>query len=548
MACVTNGPCEDGATRSIELLASLEEEDPLEFDRSRRQYSEPPPPYTSMESSKPGNLEPSSERQEVYKSINRGHSDVYWQFLHQEKDEENRLRDARSRGELGNGPYNFKKVAQDIVKKRWIEQGIWNSKWGQLMGACWKHEEPLELESESESASESDSELEDPPGLFGVRRKKPKPPKPRHSKSDAAKREIAERRIIREREREASRPHQQFEFQVAQERKSIEDDFKSQNVTENGDSENVDINLQAYLNVKNRWIMRGIWSSTWGNLPGNSWMHEKHSHLTDSHSGEPPPFNESHTTAQALPENRPCLTPNDGMIGVHHTATEIFPEAECSASNSSGRGEIISQRSIRTSPKPSARTEASRSKARGRERFPASPEARSNEESIPCTSERKLRSNNRSPQHKDNKAPPEAALRAVHSSKVSKTSRKGKPRALRGPSSVRRLSFDSTSPSSWAHTSRQNLDSDTAQGHGVAANNTLRRSARIARQKELQSAMASNAPIHATNIVPVSAPDHPARSKSKRHLAGEMLATSSAKPHGISKTKSKKPKRQKARK
>ena len=47
------------------------------------------------------------------------------------------------------------KEASKTVKKRWVEQGIWNDKWNQFAYGRWKHEEPLELESESEADSEA---------------------------------------------------------------------------------------------------------------------------------------------------------------------------------------------------------------------------------------------------------------------------------------------------------------------------------------------------------------------------------------------------------
>ncbi|KAH0566128.1 hypothetical protein GP486_000489 [Trichoglossum hirsutum] len=108
--------------------------------------------------------------------------------------------------------------AIETVKRRWVEQGIWKNKWdetaaGRYMNiGRWKHEEPPELESESET----DTEAESPPlssSIFGVPQKQPRP-KPRRPKSDDEKRQIAERRAVREREREASRPYHQFIYEV----------------------------------------------------------------------------------------------------------------------------------------------------------------------------------------------------------------------------------------------------------------------------------------------------------------------------------------------
>jgi hypothetical protein len=103
------------------------------------------------------------------------------------------------------------KQAIETVKKRWVEQGIWKDKWDEMAAGRyrnigkWKHEEPLELEPESET----DMEAESPPptlSIFSIPQK-PSQPKPRRPKSDGEKRRIAERRVVREREREASRPY-----------------------------------------------------------------------------------------------------------------------------------------------------------------------------------------------------------------------------------------------------------------------------------------------------------------------------------------------------
>ena len=156
------------------------------------------------------------------------------------------------------------KEASKTVKKRWIEQGIWNDKWNQFAYGRWKHEEPLELESESEM----DSEAGPSPALFSF---SPKPqPKLRQPKSDDEKRRIAERQVVRESERETSRPYHHFVYQISKERERIQDE------SANGDGAcAADINTRAYENVKNTWTKRGIWNKRWGILPGMSWKHEE---------------------------------------------------------------------------------------------------------------------------------------------------------------------------------------------------------------------------------------------------------------------------------
>jgi hypothetical protein len=147
--------------------------------------------------------------------------------------------------------YIFREEACEAVKKRWVEQGIWNDKWNYFTIGRWKHEEPLELESESET----DTEAESPRpsfGLIGVPQK-PTQPKPRRPKSDDEKRRIAGRRVVREREREASRPYHQFVYQISTERERIQEESRS---GEGADT--ADINTRAYENVKNTWTKRGM--------------------------------------------------------------------------------------------------------------------------------------------------------------------------------------------------------------------------------------------------------------------------------------------------
>ena len=130
--------------------------------------------------------------------------------------------ECRSEYELeGDSPYRFVCLpgrGRETVKKRWVEQGIWNNKWNQFAYGRWKHEEPLELESESRRTRKQDPHLP----FFPF---PPKPqPKPRRAKSDDEKRRIAERRVIREREREASRPYHQFVYQISKERERIQEE------------------------------------------------------------------------------------------------------------------------------------------------------------------------------------------------------------------------------------------------------------------------------------------------------------------------------------
>jgi hypothetical protein len=107
------------------------------------------------------------------------------------------------------------KQAIETIKERWVEQGIWKDKWDEMAAGRgyanvgkWKHEESLELESELETDTEAET-LPPTFGIFGVAQK------PRRPKSDDERRQIAERRALRTRERETSRPYYQFIYQIA---------------------------------------------------------------------------------------------------------------------------------------------------------------------------------------------------------------------------------------------------------------------------------------------------------------------------------------------
>lgn len=165
---------------------------------------------------------------------------------------------------------NMNNLARENVKRRWVEQGIWNPKWNDYTAVgVWKHEDPLEIESKSDT----DTEAEPQRSGFTLFSKQPftfpKEPKP---KSDEEKRQIAERRALREREREASRPFNQFLWQVSKECEQLQAKSSS-----GGDTSiaGADIGTKAYQNVKDTWVKRGIWNTKWGILPGGSWKHEE---------------------------------------------------------------------------------------------------------------------------------------------------------------------------------------------------------------------------------------------------------------------------------
>ncbi|KAI1084148.1 hypothetical protein F5B20DRAFT_576293 [Whalleya microplaca] len=117
----------------------------------------------------------------------------------------------------------FNVLAEENVKKCWVEQDIWNDKWeSEAHMVRWKHEQLLEVESESSSESE---EGEDSPPLIAF----PKKEAQRESspeKTDEEVRRIKERRAARVRKREASRPFHQFMYQMLKEGERLRDESR----------------------------------------------------------------------------------------------------------------------------------------------------------------------------------------------------------------------------------------------------------------------------------------------------------------------------------
>lgn len=187
-----------------------------------------------------------------------GASHPYRQFQDQAEDEYRRICQA-SPEDVKIYWSQYRERARERVKNRWIEQGIWKDWWDSERNRIdnWKHEEPLLSESESEWEIE-------PAGLSQPGKRRPK--------SDEQLRLIAERRPVRAREHEASRPFHQFIYQVSKERERV--------LAESGPdgpsfSDLPDINTKAYERVKATWTRRGIWDRKWGVLPGMSWKHEQ---------------------------------------------------------------------------------------------------------------------------------------------------------------------------------------------------------------------------------------------------------------------------------
>lgn len=178
----------------------------------------------------------------------------------------------------------------------------------------WKHEELFQFETEPETDSEVESS---PPAFILFRPGKQPQPRPRWARSDEEKKKIAERRVVWECEREASRPYHQFVFQISKERERIEHESKSAE-----GSSVADINTRAYEVVKNTWTKRGIWNIQWGILPGMSWKHEEPlAQILDDSL-----ISETHAGNATLPRNEAGTAPPRRIFGSSSPVISRFPE------------------------------------------------------------------------------------------------------------------------------------------------------------------------------------------------------------------------------
>jgi hypothetical protein len=167
----------DGLAKAQSALAGLEG-NPLELDRARRQFRDSPLPDASDPSgttTRSASPDPPSEEQQH-------REERQWQLIREHRaslpreqfdtqiDEE--MKQVWKRDPNTNLIHqmpiggSLEESAREIVKKRWIEQGIWNKKWNDVyITGRWKHEEPL-VESESETDSEVESLIR--PFSFGM--------------------------------------------------------------------------------------------------------------------------------------------------------------------------------------------------------------------------------------------------------------------------------------------------------------------------------------------------------------------------------------------
>lgn len=219
-----------GLFRADRALAALVE-DPQRLDLARERFSESPPSYrshlshNSTRSQSPHS--PSKEqrlRDEHKWKLIQEHGASYPsnQLKAQKREEIKCLNEAAwnltDRNQLVGK--DISKVVEENVKKRWVEQGIWNEKWKTRTPWRWKHEEPLDPDSEPEADSDAGFEA----SLFYPPSERPVT-KPRQPRSAEELQQTAQRRLVRNRQREASRPYSQFIYQMSKERERIQNEI-----------------------------------------------------------------------------------------------------------------------------------------------------------------------------------------------------------------------------------------------------------------------------------------------------------------------------------
>lgn len=265
---------------------------PSIFGQDALPFREPPPPYTSQlpldaapretnhGEAPPRNriLAPSHTADVCMGNAELRASHPARQWRHQVRAETERIMDdARRHPAKYVGTYPGL-IADANIKQSWLDQGIWNKRWGdRLPFGAWRHEEP----SESDSEAEAEAEVEHDP-LPGFNLFMPRSEQPVVQRRQQTDEERETRKRKREKFVNASRPFNQFNYQVAKESERLEAELSSVVLI------NTDVNTKAYRNVKNSWINRNIWDDKWGILPGMSWKHERPLDFTPPAQHDPP--------------------------------------------------------------------------------------------------------------------------------------------------------------------------------------------------------------------------------------------------------------------
>ncbi|KAF1962522.1 hypothetical protein CC80DRAFT_162235 [Byssothecium circinans] len=301
MAFVFDNRQRQGLPRVFEALQRWEE-DPelLRLERAQR-YSDPPPPYPSSgETTQPDSPAEAPVVDESALRVQRNRSMLQSvpsnQFSSQVRRTRERLEYLSMERRYGrketlhyDNTLDLRANAENHVRSRWVEQGIWKEEWGSAWpkgaqpsdnrwfysqqnpgggprpSGRWGHERVPTPEPSPEPEPEPKPTLNIFPGL---RQKKPDPDM-EGLENASAPGGTGEPAATSERDTSASRPYHQFLFQVSKEREWISDELLFKRSTGR-----VDIDAMAYESVKKIWIEDELWNPTWGELPGMTWRHE----------------------------------------------------------------------------------------------------------------------------------------------------------------------------------------------------------------------------------------------------------------------------------
>ncbi|KAF2113723.1 hypothetical protein BDV96DRAFT_578258 [Lophiotrema nucula] len=320
-----------GFTQVMEELQQLEE-DPMQLSIERTQrYNDPPPPYPSSgETTQPDS--PTTDFDESVLSAQRNEAILqsmpHEQFHRQSCRERDRIiyqwqeeRYGRKQTLQFDEALDFQANAENNVRARWVQQGIWKHEWGQAWPKGARAEDNRWLSSRENTGRPY------PFGHWGHEKgrqpklvKKPKTKIPNvfagwgreepgtTGKGGLTSRiDVAKEPTIEECGTTASRPYNQFLFQISLEREWLRDELQYK-----PDTAAPDIDTLAYENTKNFWIEDEVWNPTWGEQPGMTWMHEDlldnllstalphtveepHSHLPSAGAVNPTPTPGVHT-------------------------------------------------------------------------------------------------------------------------------------------------------------------------------------------------------------------------------------------------------------
>lgn len=231
-------------------------------DLSSRRFSRSPPPVPSGASTEWEESEPPSPAAQLHDQESREllNSIPAAQFQIQVRDELDRIHAAIDKGLVQQSSLpDLQEAAEANITYRWIEQGIWDKRWGSQPGEMWTHELLDSLSPAEASSSVSDGET----SKSGIKRKRQLP-------YLEEKDEETVPCAIDFRNRQMSRPCYQFLYQFCQQREWIKMGLSGQY-----DDQHAKLDSQAYEIVKSRWIRDGLWDEDWTCIPGIWWRHER---------------------------------------------------------------------------------------------------------------------------------------------------------------------------------------------------------------------------------------------------------------------------------